>query len=1013
MFVGSIKTVIGHTEGTAGLAAILKTSLALQNAKVPPNMLFNRLNPAILPFYNDLEIVTEAQEWPGLPSSTTRRASVNSFGFGGANAHAILESYNRTTSIGSCLINARHLVPFNFSANSSKSLFASLAAHSAYLNTEDGISLRDLAWTLNSRRSTLPIRISIAASDKEDLTKKLEAIVRSPPNSSPSAPNTISEQPKFLGVFTGQGAQWVQMGAELLDSCPLAIQCITNLDMALQAISESDRPDWLLKEEIMKDSLSSRIGEALFSQTICTAVQVMLVDLIQAAGIHFDTVVGHSSGEIAAAYAAGYISASDAIRIAYYRGLSLQYAQRDGGNRGIGAMMVAGTSFEDAHELCEMPTLKSRICIAASNSSDSITLSGDIDAVNEVIDIFEDEGKFSRLLKVDKAYHSHHMLPCATPYMENLKRSAISPCRISERRTTWISSVYALDITHVKDEISSTYWSNNMIKPVLYSQAISFATGAKGPFDMVLEIGPHPALKEPTLQTISEVSGQGVPYSATLIRGTSGTEAFASMLGAVWCALGSGVIDYQHFDSETTPGNSPPKLLKNLPTYQWDHDRVYWHESRSSAVFRTGAGKFHPLLGTKCPDGTTKEIRWRNYLYPREISWLAHHQVQGQMVFPAAGYITAATELIADQYGIDSIQMIDFQDVIIGQALTFEEGSGTEVIFAFTITSSQDNTITAVFNCYSESNRGTLSPVLHASAGALIMLGEVKHDSLPPVRKCTDSFLELEAKRFYDHVTEIGFGYTGPFVALSELTRRMDKATGIIAVPDEGNINPPFIIHPASLDGAIQSIMLAYSFPGDGRLNSLHLPTSIDHIRVDPSSFRSTAVPGSRLPFYSSVAEGKFSELSGDVEIYSPDSRSTILQLEGLHTTPLAPLSPATDTPLFTEITWAPERPSVYDLPSAPEPGSQDYNISLDLERVALFYLKQLAVQSESIPRISGKLHSLVSYAKHCVTQVESCEHLFAQSQWSNDTTKDIDTIAKGYVALHFICSCDVLANTI
>lgn len=996
LFVGSIKTVIGHTEGTAGLAAILKTSLALQNATVPPNMLFNQLNPAILPFYNDLEIVTEAQEWPGLPTSTTRRASVNSFGFGGANAHAILESSKIDTSISDSSIRTTLLVPFNFSANSSKSLFSSLTAHSAYLNRVESIDLRDLAWTLNSRRSTLPVRISIAASNKDDLTEKLEAIVRLPQDSTPKAPNTISEQPRILGVFTGQGAQWAQMGAELLDSCPLAIQCITNLDRALQTISEEDRPDWSLRKEIIKDTVSSRISEALFSQTICTAVQIILVDLIHAAGIELDTVVGHSSGEIAAAYAANYISASDAIRVAYFRGLSLRHAGNGNTPQSIGAMVVAGTSFEDAHELCQMPTLRNRICVAASNSSDSITLSGDIDAVKEAIDIFEDEEKFNRLLKVDKAYHSHHMLPCASSYMEYLRRSAISPCCISERRTTWISSVYALDIEDVKDEISSTYWSNNMIKPVLFSQAIRFATGAKGPFDMAIEIGPHPALKGPTLQTILEVSGQEIPYAGTLHRGSPGHEAFASMLGAVWSALGSGVIDYQLFDSKTGPGRSPPKLLKNLPTYQWDHDRAYWHESRSSAVFRTGAGKFHSLLGTKCPDGTTKEIRWRNYLYPREIPWLAHHQIQGQLVFPAAGYITAATEIIADQYGIDTIQMIDFQDVTIGQALTFQEDSGIEVIFAFTIISNQDNVVTAVFNCYSESNRGSSSTVLHASTQTLIMLGEVKPDSLPPVRKCKDSFLEVEEKRFYDHVAELGFGYTGPFLALSGLTRRMDEATGIIAVPGEGDMNPPFIVHPASLDAAIQSIMLAYSFPGDGRLNSLHLPTSIDHIRVDPSACKSTAVPGSNLLFYSSVAEGKFSELSGDVEIYSPDRRSTIVQLEGLHTTPLAPLSSATDIPMFTEITWAPEIPSIDDFPSTPEMSLQEYNLSLDLERVALFYLKKLSVYSESFSQAAGNLQGLVSYAKRCISQVESCEHPFARSEWINDKRTDIDTIMNG-----------------
>lgn len=991
LYVGSIKTVIGHTEGTAGLAAVLKASLALQHAVIPPNLLLNELNPSVRPFYNDLQIASVAQEWPKLPSPGPRRASVNSFGFGGANAHAILEAFDvDIAGAGAPSSAATSLTPFNFSASSEKSLLANVKAYSAWLSEQNNVDLHDLSWTLNCRRSTLPVRLSIAASNVTDLITRLDKAAESPSDFTPATQTTSVSMPKLLGIFTGQGAQWAQMGSKLLVSSSLAADCISRLDLALQALPDEDRPSWLLRDEILKDTSSSRIGEALFSQTLSTAVQIMVVDLLRAAGICFTAVVGHSSGEIAAAFAAGYLSAEDAIKIAYFRGWSLQNApDRDGVK---GAMMAVGTSIEDAKELCEMPSLEGRICVAASNSSASVTLSGDVDAINEAREIFEDEKKFARLLKVDKAYHSHHMLPCAAPYIAAIRKCGIAIQKRSASCATWISSVYSKNIDDVDDSLIDTYWSNNMVNPVMFSEAVSFAVGAIGPFDMALEVGPHPALKGPALQTIQEVSGNTLPYTGTLSRGKNDCEAFASALGALWVSLGEHAVDFGGFGSKVAPIDRRLKLLKGLPAYSWDHDRIYWHESRMSSTFRTGSERFHPLLGVKCPNGTDNELRWRNYLNPREISWLAHHQVQGQMVFPAAGYISAATEMATQQYGLGSIQLIDFQDVIIRQALVLEDNVGVETIFTLTVIQSSKDAVTAVFNCYSDANKGSSSMSLHASAQLRVLLGDARHDALPPRSGCHDPFLELEAERFYGSVSELGFGYTGPFQALSGLSRKMDEATGMIAVPTEDNPDSALIVHPASLDGAIQSIMLAYCFPGDGRLRTLYLPTKIDRIRINPSCCTALAGPGSHLPFYSSVAAARFAELSGDVHIYSADGRYTVVQLQGLHTTPLTPLTPATDVPMFTEITWAPEEPTGREVKSEISWLPDDCTPSLDLERVAHFYLKKLRSSMSEIEGsdISWRHGHLLSYASHCTSLVASGEHPFARPEWANDTRDDI-----------------------
>jgi hybrid polyketide synthase/nonribosomal peptide synthetase ACE1 len=993
LYVGSIKTVIGHTEGTAGLAAVLKASLALQHAVIPPNMLLNELSSTVRPFYNDLEIAQNAKEWPPVPENTPRRASVNSFGFGGANAHAILENYNphllnRKVEVAKLVV----VSPFNFSASSEKSLLANIAAYSAYLQTNSATNLRDLSWTLNCRRSTLAVRLSVSASSIEDLIARLDEAVQSSAII-PSAQTATIREPKLLGVFTGQGAQWARMGAELLESLLLVKDCITRLDRSLQELPTEHRPVWSLREEILKDSRTSRIGEAAFSQPLCTAIQIALVQLLTAANLNFTAVVGHSSGEIAAAYAAGYLNEGDAIRIAYYRGWSLQYANdRDGPK---GAMIAAGTSFKDAKELCGMPSLENRVCVAASNSSASVTLSGDADAIDEVREILEDEKKFARLLKVDKAYHSHHMLACAAPYIAAIRNCGITIQSRPSGSPTWISSVYGENIDEVNDSLADTYWSNNMINPVLFSQAVTYAVGVAGPFDMALEVGPHPALKGPAMQTIQEVSGQTLPYAGTLNRGKNDREIFSSALGSSWVALGSSVVDFARFENKATQNTQSPELLKGIPSYSWDHDRIYWHESRSSLAFRTEKEHFHPLLGVKCPDGTDKKLRWRNYLHPREISWLAHHQVQGQMVFPAAGYISVAVEAVMQKYGLGAVQLIDFHDIVIGQALVLDENRGVETIFGLSIDQVEGDSVSASFACHSDANKGSPSMSLHASAKLKISLGDPKEDVLPKRAETQGSFLDLEADRFYKTVLELGFGYTGPFQALSGLRRKMDEASGLIAVPKRDENDQSLIIHPASLDGAIQSIMLSYCFPGDGRLRTLYLPTRIDRLRLNPSACVSLGAPSTDLLFYSAVTEARFAELSGDVDIFSVDGRHTLIQLEGLHTTPLAPLTSANDVSFFTEYEWGVDRPTGRDFDVDKEMNLHDRSLGLDLERVAHFYFRELdrSLQLSDRANAAWNHTHLLSYVDHCLSSVATGKHKFAKLEWASDTMDDIAPI--------------------
>ncbi|KAM0544555.1 hypothetical protein ACHAPJ_011772 [Fusarium lateritium] len=1009
LYVGSAKTVIGHTEGTAGIAGVIKASLALQNGTIPPNLHLDQLNPAVAPFYGNLKIPQEAQEWPQLPDGGTRRASVNSFGFGGANAHAILESYAKPESASSS-DSFPHLGPFNFSASSEKSLLSLVAAYSEYLKTNSSVSLRDLSFTLNVRRSTLPVRVSVAAATSEALLSKLDDFLYNPKGivkASSSGSANANGQPKLLGVFTGQGAQWPSMGAKLIKTSGAAAEMLRKLQHSLDELPEDYRPKWTLKDELLKDKDSSRIGEGAISQPLCAAVQIVLITLLEAANVRFSSVIGHSSGEIVAAFAAGYLSAEDAIRVAYLRGFFLHLAKGPESSP-KGGMLAAGTTYEDAEGLVELESLKGRVVIAASNSPESVTLSGDLDAIQEAKDILDDEGKFARLLKVDSAYHSHHMFAASQPYIDALTKANVQVKQppSTEGYPVWTSSVLEEDVDFNKhhDILGAEYWSKNMVSPVLFSQALEYAVGAHGPFDLAVEVGPHPALKSPATTTIQASTGQSLSYTGVLRRGVDDAEAFAESLGYVWQSLGRKAVDFTglelrgHAHHREAPA---PSLLKSLPTYPWEHDREYWHESRFSKALRNNPQSPHVLLGSRVPDGTRNEFRWRNYLNIREVPWLVHHQIQGQIIFPAAGYLSAAVEAVVQLYGLESVQLVEFAHISIGQALVLnEDASSVETLLSYSVTKDEQDVVEGFFRFHSETPaKATSELALNASGRLIVRLGPRDESALPPPSKLKGSFLEIDSERFYEKTDDLGFGYSGPFRKLTQVSRKMDEAIGKIQTPDlEDQGEVPLIVHPGTLDSAIQSTMLAFCYPGDGRLRSIYLPTGIDRLRINPAAYAQLkGGPGSLLSFHATVESDRPADLRGDFEVHSDDDSVTLIQLEGLSTTPLIPISAENDLDLFTEMTWAPESPTG----NAALEGSlaDDQAMALDMERVAYYYMRQVdaVVAKKDRGNLEWHHQAFYRYFDHNLEWVAKGTHPFVKSEWVSDTSDKINAIFDRY----------------
>ncbi|KUI67778.1 Polyketide synthase-nonribosomal peptide synthetase [Cytospora mali] len=992
LFVGGVKTIIGHSESVAGLAGLIKTSLALQNSTVPPNLLFHEINPKVEPFYGNLRIPTSAIPWPVVRDDLPRRASVNSFGFGGANAHAILESYTPDKRVlgteTSCF------APFVFSAASETSLSSNLASVCDHLRTHGAhMNLRDLAMTLHSRRSRLPIGTAVTASSVQDLCRKLEERCQKAGSSTEQSVGTrpsfqqsgdLYRKPRVLGIFTGQGAQSARMGAALIEQSDACQRIIDKLEARLAELPRADRPSWSLKEELLRHD-SARVSQAVLSQPLCTALQILQVNLLRAAGVEFSAVVGHSSGEIGAAYCVGMISAEDAICIAYYRGLHSDLAVGSDGQRG--AMLAVGTSFEDAKELCSEEEFQNRVSVAAINSSASVTLSGDEEAMDAIKIIFEDEGKFVRRLKVDKAYHSSHMEPCSNAYLRSLRGLNI---QLHKATASWFSSVDGGKIMVAEEAagLKANYWNDNMVKPVMFMQAVEGAWKSQGPFDMAVEIGPHPALRGPTLQTIQDLCMQAIPYTGVYERGQNAVESFANSLGYIWTHLTTvDLLSYDKFLSGSTGYN----IVTGLPPYAWDHQKEYWHESRYTKTTRTRSEPVHDLLGHLTPDSTDQDMRWRNILCPKELPWLKDHSLQQQAVFPAAGYIVAAVEAaaaMARAKGV-SVSLIEILDLEIGKALAFDsDDTRMETINSLTDIQQHGSMIEALFKCNATPTfQGTAIPLL-ASGCVRVTLGEGNEAVLPLRGDRELSLSKVDAAEFYASLSRLDYQYTGPFRALSGLERKLGFATGYIT-----NEKSRMIIQPAVLDAAFQALLLAHCAPNSGGIWALHVPKTIRAVRVNPLLCEANDTKESHVAF-DCIQPAGISSLEGDIDLFADANgvEHAMVQVEALHCVPFSRPSAQDDKAMFATTVWDVAMPVAEQVAYDGEPTTEQLHLARLLERMAVFFLRRLDMEipKDHPARFTGPYPYYFSFAAHTLSHAKDGNLPLWSSQWEYDSLDDL-----------------------
>ncbi|KAF2853353.1 hypothetical protein T440DRAFT_505702 [Plenodomus tracheiphilus IPT5] len=919
LLVGSTKTNVGHGEGASALASIMKVVLSLEHEAIPPIFDLQTLNPNIDFAGAAVKVVTELTPWP---ADQVRRASINSFGYGGANAHCIIDhvhtlfpgyvkpgvhdkpqpralspkGINVQPSIASTqpsddgstdqsleassasspgsaspsladaphkgaielLVNdaaalsrrgqdiahhpitkalpmtraahvtTRRLVLLPFAAHRKESLRLNIQA---FRDSIDRFPLSDVAYTLANNRSRLPQR-TFCVVDRAQPAEKLHAvgkIVRSP-----LQPSSVAF------IFTGQGAQWPAMGAELLQYRVFQ-DAISYLDHILSTLPGA--PTWTLHAALAGTSKQGAIHSAEISQTVCTALQIGLVDLLASWSVRPTAVAGHSSGEIAAAYASGRITAAEAIAAAYLRGQAVVQNQQEG------LMLAVGLSTEQV--LPYLSGQEESLRIAAFNSPDSVTISGDALAVKKLAEILDQDGVFQRELKTGgNAYHSHHMIPLGIEYDSLLSAGLACVQKLgladaSERyaRIPWYSSVRPSNDPLDIDFCAREYWRENLESPVRFSDAVTNMVSSDQA-QVLVEIGPHPALKSPINQILKKANKTSVSYCSTLSRQQDSSESMLELAGALFCMNAAlNLVAVNALDRAT--GLAHGSIAVDLPPYQYAYGPVAYHESRQSQEYRYRKVMRHDLLGSKVVGNAKLRPQWRNILRVKDVPWLRDHRLGPDAIFPGAAYILmvveAASRIHNETSTPEPIAGHSLRDVSIKASMQIpEDDYGIEVITSMEFVDNPPgqppswatfsvSTVTRESNVWTEHCTGRIR---------VETAGSDKVDTRLTMNNMSRA---TSARSWYKKFADIGLNYGSTFQPLSDIrTDSMvsNQASAWVSLETTAETmkgESRYVLHPAALDGVIQLGLIACHGGQTDQVSAAFVPVHFSKLSLSAS----------------------------------------------------------------------------------------------------------------------------------------------------------------------------------
>lgn len=636
--IGSVKTNLGHMEAASGVGGLIKAILAIKHRAIPPTIHCQTLNPKIDFDGLNLHVVREFQSIDKSEDEAVR-VGVNSFGFGGANAHVILQSGETPQPSAKDANLTKPLPPLLFSARSAHALNELAASYADLIEQQPEQSIVDMAYSAVTTRDWLSHRLAINASSRIELLQKLRAIAK---GDSPTVAVRETSLPESGGVgfvYSGNGSQWHGMGRQLLNESPEFAAHFTELDALMR-----EPAGFSLLEAIQSDDTET-IADTSFAQPLLFAIQVCVTQYLKSVGIKPLAVTGHSVGEVASAWASGALTLEQAIRVVCAR------SQAQGLTRGTGRMAAIALSADEAAVLIQITGSQAELC--GINSPNNVTLSGSSQDLEKIQKAVEARGTFFKLLDLDYAFHSRQMDPIRKILVDHLQGLTAQ----TSTDAAYVSTVTGGVLTGT--ELDADYWWDNIRQPVQFEQAI--ATMADLGCRVFVEIGPNAILQRYISETVSarNVVGKVLP---TLKRHAESVDQLIETALRVQL-LAEPFDPWAYFP---TPGNRV-----RLPNYPWQRER-YWHPQTVESQQLIQRRRVHPLLGWRLGgDNQNADFVWENTLDTTMQPWLLDHKVGGSIVFPGAGYIEMALAAAREWLGQDHLA-IEKLDIL--SPLTFDEG---------------------------------------------------------------------------------------------------------------------------------------------------------------------------------------------------------------------------------------------------------------------------------------------------------------------------------------------------
>nr|VFJ58903.1 MAG: polyketide synthase 12 [Candidatus Kentron sp. FW] len=880
VFVSSVKTNIGHLEAAAGVAGLIKTVLCLRHNQVVPSLHFNRPNPEIDFEQTVLKVPTQVE---ALPDDRASCASINSFGYGGSNAHLVLQRHAGTEEEVPIRQTTERPLPERFivlSAQSKEALQALAGKYADFLSHSQA-NLPDIAYSINCRRSHHTHRLTLAVASKEELAQKLRAYTedRFPGQGMAEGKCLTDEPPKLAFVYTGMGPQWWAMGRELLASSKRFRETAEECDAIFREIA-----GWSILDEMGADEGASRMGETQVAQPANFVIQTGLTALWRAWGITPDAVVGHSVGEVGAVHAAGALSLEDAILVSYHRS-RLQQTRA-----GLGTMLAVGLGEQD---ILDLIAGFDDISIGAINSPSTVTLSGNRETLQAVAEVLAEQGIFNRFLKVELPYHS----PVMDPLEDELK-ACLAP--LSPRKGKIPIYSTALGTRLPGEKWGTDYWWQNVRQPVRFANATQQLI--QDGFETFVQVGPHPVLTG-AIQECASDAGKELISLPSLVREQPESKKLHESLGRLF---GMGY-------SPDWRAISPPGKYIELPGYPWQRKR-YWQENARAREDRLG-GEGHPFLMT---DLRAPHPAWEVELNEFYFPYLHDHHIQGTTVWPGAAYVEAAFALHERITGETpcSLEGIEFHRMLVVDPDKIQRLR----------TSWHEKNRTFTAHCAGDEDRPDWQ--LHASGTIL---------SRPTGTRTTPIALDnirdqcrtvMEPAALYGRFAARGLDY-GPHFRTIEVLHVGEKQVlaKIRGYADPAGNTEGYLLPPTVLDGAFQSMLAAV----DDAEDTVMVPVSLERVTLYHAARH-------EVWSYVWITQSDPHYLKGDLLLLDPGG-AVLAEIRGL-TCQAVPRQEEDDKDLFYSYRWRKTEP----VPRHDKaPGKQHYLVFANPEPLQQEILSALA----------------------------------------------------------------------